>query len=297
MPWRRGWVAVGSWQTLGRFAIHTSRKRLIELQRNLHGQGKSYRAFDVYNLGRYERQWWQKERLKGADKEHRRVVLEFYKAEPVQNSTSPLIHGRKGPALVHVDSIDSIFTRRELRLLAEAAKEAGAKQVNCLAWEFEMDLRLQANSLQAELGIEIRLVRIPREIMEKNRTQVTFFEIATLQAEPVITKAEKKRVVNIKLKTFLPSLAEIPEKELEALEQRAIKHGFDFIDFWAVDFNYRDGQPFKHHWQAYRTRKDRSLPTISDQNFVYPTPGKHTACVKVVDTFGCDTSITVPIEI
>ena len=282
---------------LGRFAIHTSRKRLIELQRTLHEQGKSYRAFDVYNLGRYERQWWQKERLKGADKEHRRVVLEFYKAEPVQNSTSPLIHGRKGPALVHVDSIDSIYTRRELRLLAEAAKGAGAKQVNCLAWEFEMDLRLQANSLQAELGIEIRLVRIPREIMEKNRTQVTFFEIATLQAEPVITKAEKKRVVNIKLKTFLPSLAEIPEKELEALEQRAIKHGFDFIDFWAVDFDYRDGQPFKHHWQAYRTRKDRSLPTISDQNFVYPTRGKHTACVKVVDTFGCDTSITVPIEI
>ena len=116
---------------LGRFAIHTSRKRLIELQRTLHEQGKSYRAFDVYNLGRYERQWWQKERLKGADKEHRRVVLEFYKAEPIQNSTSPLIHGRKGPALVHVDSIDSIFTRRELRLVAEAAKAAGAKQVNC----------------------------------------------------------------------------------------------------------------------------------------------------------------------
>jgi adenine-specific DNA-methyltransferase len=282
---------------LGRFGIHTSRKRLIELQRTLHAEGKPYRAFDVYNLGRYERQWWQRERLKGADKEHRRIVLEFYKAEPVQNSTSPLIHGRKGPALVHVDSIDSIFTRRELRLVAEAAKAAGAKQVNCLAWEFEMDLRLQGNSLQAELGMEIRLVRIPREIMEKNRTQVTFFEIATLQAEPVITKAGKDRAVNIKLKTFLPSLAEIPEKELQALEERAIKHGFDFIDFWAVDFDYRDGQPFKHHWQAYRTRQDRSLPTISDQNFVYPTPGKHTACVKVVDTFGCDTSITVPIEI
>lgn len=282
---------------LGRFAIHTSRKRLIELQRTLHANGKPYRAFDVYNLGRYERQWWQKELLKGADREHRSVVLEFYKAEPLQNSTSPLIHGRKGPALVHVDSIDSIFTRRELREVAEAAKAAGAKQINCLAWEFEMDLRLQANALQAELGIEVRLVRIPREIMERNRAQVTFFEIATLQAEPVITKAGKQRVANIKLKTFLPSLAEIPEKELKALEERAIKHGFDFIDFWAVDFDYRDGQPFKHHWQAYRTRKDRSLSTISDQNFVYPTPGKHTACVKVVDTFGCDTSITVPIEI
>jgi adenine-specific DNA-methyltransferase len=46
---------------LGRFAIHTSRKRLIELQRSLHEKNKQYRAFDVYNLGRYERQWWQKE--------------------------------------------------------------------------------------------------------------------------------------------------------------------------------------------------------------------------------------------
>ena len=43
---------------LGRFAIHTSRKRMIELQRQLYSDGKPYRAFDVYNLGRYERQWW-----------------------------------------------------------------------------------------------------------------------------------------------------------------------------------------------------------------------------------------------
>ena len=87
------------------------------------------------------------------------------------------------------------------------------------------------------------------------------------------------------------------EKEIAALQERAIKHGFDFIDFWAVDFDFKDGQPFKHHWQAYRTRKDRSLPTVSDQDFVYEKPGRYTACVKVVDTFGCDTSITVPIEI
>jgi adenine-specific DNA-methyltransferase len=52
---------------LGRFAIHTTRKRLIELQRKQYKDGQSYRAFDVYNLGRYERQWWQKDRLKGAD--------------------------------------------------------------------------------------------------------------------------------------------------------------------------------------------------------------------------------------
>ena len=280
---------------LGRFAIHTSRKRLIDLQRARHDEGKPYRAFDVYNLGRYERQWWQREKLKGADDEHRKVVLGFYKAEVLNSSPSPLLHGRKGPAFVHVDSIDSVFTRVELREVAKAAKEAGARQVNCLAWEFEMDLRLEAHKLEAELGIEIRLLRIPREIMEKNRNQVTFFGVATLEAEPVYKG--KDNHVNIKLKRFLPSLAEVPEKEIAALQERAIKHGFDFIDFWAVDFDFKDGQPFKHHWQAYRTRKDRSLPTVSDQDFVYEKPGRYTACVKVVDTFGCDTSITVPIEI
>jgi adenine-specific DNA-methyltransferase len=282
---------------LGRFAIHTSRKRLIDLQRDLHEERSEYRAFDIYNLGRYERQWWQREYLKGADEEHRKIVLGFYQAESLTSPTSPLIHGRKAAALVHVDSIDSVFTRVNLREVVHAAIQAGAKQVNCLAWEFEMDLRLETHKLQVELGIEVRLLRIPREIMEKNRTQVTFFEIATLESAPVYKNVGKARAVDVKLNKFLPSLAEVPEKELAALEERAVKHGFDFIDFWAVDFNYQDGQPFKHHWQAYRTRKDRSLVTVSDQSFVYEKAGSYVACVKVVDTFGCDTSITVPIEL
>ncbi|MFZ2950181.1 MAG: hypothetical protein WA003_11900, partial [Desulfuromonadaceae bacterium] len=85
--------------------------------------------------------------------------------------------------------------------------------------------------------------------------------------------------------------------ELQALKERAVQSGFDFIDFWAVDFDYRPGQPFKHHWQAYRTRKDRKLPTVSEQHFAYPVPGRYTACVKVIDTFGCDTSITVEVAL
>ncbi|HLA27862.1 MAG TPA: DNA methyltransferase [Syntrophales bacterium] len=281
---------------LGRFAIHTSRKRLIDLQRKLHDEGKPYRAFDVYNLGRYERQWWQKERLQGADEEHRRVILEFYRAEPLTDSSSPLIHGRKGPALVHVDAIDGIFTRQEVTEVAKAVKEAGGKEVACLAWEFEMDLRLTCNALEAEHGIRVKLIPIPREIMEKNRKEPPpFLEMAVLEAKPVIQKKAGRTVADIKLMTFIPSLAEVPVKELQALKERAVQSGFDFIDFWAVDFDYRPGQPFKHHWQAYRTRKDRKLPTVSSQDFTYPKPGKYTACVKVIDTFGCDTSITVEV--
>jgi len=282
---------------LGRFAIHTSRKRMIDLQRRLHDEGKPYRAFDVYNLGRYERQWWQKERLQGADEEHRRVVMEFYKAEPLPASPSPFIHGRKGKSLVYVSSIDGILTRSELTAVARAVKEAGAKEVACLAWEFEMDLRLTSNALEAEHGIRIRLIPIPREIMEKNRKEPPpFLEMAVLEAKPIIQKKSGQKVVDIKLVSFIPSLAEVPSKELAALKERAIKSGFDFIDFWAIDFDYKSGQPFKHHWQAYRTRKDRSLPTVSTQQHVYPKPGKYTACVKVIDTFGCDTSITVEVH-
>ena len=110
---------------LGRFAIHVSRKRLIDLQRQLHADGIPYRSFDVYNLGRYERQWWQQERLRGADKEHCRVVLHFYKAELLTHSSSPLLHGRKGSALIHVSAIDSLLTRQELHEVVAAAKSAG----------------------------------------------------------------------------------------------------------------------------------------------------------------------------
>jgi len=283
---------------LGRFAIHTSRKRLIGLQRDLHADDKPYRSFDVYNLGRYERQWWQQKWLQGADEEHRRVVLEFFKAEVLDSTPSPLLHGRKGKAFCHVDGIDSIFTRDEARAVALATKEAGAKEVYCLAWEFEMELRQVCNALEGELGIKMKLVPIPREIMERNRTQPPpFLEVATLEAEPVCKGTGKGRTVDVKLTQFIPSLAEVPTKELETLKERATKSGFDFIDFWAVDFDWHPGKPFNHHWQAYRTRKDRSLPTVSNHKHKYPKKGTYTACVKVVDIFGCDTSITVAVEV
>ena len=60
---------------------------------------------------------------------------------------------------------------------------------------------------------------------------------------------------------------------------------------------WREGKPFEHHWQDYRTRKDRSLRTVSDAAHEYAKPGKHTICVKVVDVFGCDTSITVEVTV
>jgi SAM-dependent methyltransferase len=290
---RRRWIGCD----IGRFPIHITRKRLLDLQRKLHAEGKPYRAFDVFNLGRYERQWWQKEHLHGADEEHRRVVLEFFRAEPLSNTPSPLIHGKKAGAFCHVDGIDSIFTRGEAHELAKAVAAAGGRECYVLAWEFEMDLRLTTAALEKELGVKVKLIQIPREIMEKNRKNPPpFLEMAVLEADPVFHGKGKDRTVDIKLTKFLPSLAEVPAKELEALKERAVQSGFDFIDFWAVDFDWTPGKPFNHHWQDYRTRKDRSLKTVSEAAYRYEKNGSHTACVKVVDVFGCDTSITVEVK-
>lgn len=48
----RKWIA----SDLGKFAIHTTRKRLIGVQRQLKKEDKSWRAFEILNLGKYERQ-------------------------------------------------------------------------------------------------------------------------------------------------------------------------------------------------------------------------------------------------
>jgi SAM-dependent methyltransferase len=284
----RRWIGVD----LGRYAIHTTRKRLIQVQRDLHAAGKPYRSFDVYNLGRYERQWWQAERLKGADMEHRRIVLSFYKAALLDNPPNPLLHGRKNGAFVHVDRIDGIFTESELRVAAEAAQTAGGRELHCLAWEFEMELALKKQAVEAETGLTVRLKYIPREIMEPNRSEVQFFEAGFLEARAVVRNGK----TDVELVRFSPALAEAPEAEMKALRERSIKSPFDFIDFWAVDFDYRDGKPFEHHWQDFRTRKDRSLKTRTDIGWEYDTKGKRRICVKVIDVFGVDTTTVIEAE-
>ena len=285
----RRWIGVD----LGRYAIHVSRKRLIQIQRELHAKGQPYRSFDVYNLGRYERQWWQLDRLKGYDIEHRRTVLRFYKAAPLENPPNPLLHGKKGGAYVHVDQIDSIFSEGELRAAAEAARSAGGRELHCLAWEFEMELALKKQAVEAETGLTIRLKYIPREIMEPNRTECQFFEAGYLEAEAV----KNGNQVDVKLVRFTPALAEAPEAEMAALRERAVETPFDFIDFWAVDFDWRDGKPFEHHWQDFRTRKDRTLKTHTDLGWRYQTAGVHQVCVKVIDVFGVDTTTVIEVEV
>jgi DNA modification methylase len=286
----RRWIGAD----LGRFSIHTTRKRMLQVQRELHLSGKPYRSFDVYNLGRYERQWWQKERLHGADTEHRATVMKFYKATELISPPSSLLHGKKGGALIHIDEIDGMFTGEELVNVAKAASMAGAKEVHILAWEFEMELTIRKQAIEAEYNVQIKLFYIPREIMESNRTECQFFEAGYLKANVLKGKDGK---VDVALESFIPSLAEAPEKEISALRERSVKSPFDFIDFWAVDFDYRKDKPFEHHWQDFRIKKKRTLATKTDLGWKYHDSGKHEICVKVIDVFGVDTTIVIPVEV
>ena len=286
----RRWIGAD----LGRFSIHTTRKRMLQVQRELHSSGKPYRSFDVYNLGRYERQWWQKERLHGADTEHRSTVMKFYKATELVNPPSSLLHGKKGGALIHIDEIDGMFTGEELVNVAKAASVAGAKEVHILAWEFEMELTIRKQAIEAEYNVQIKLLYIPREIMESNRTECQFFEAGYLKAAVL---SDKEGKIDVALESFIPSLAEAPEKEVSALRERSVKSPFDFIDFWAVDFDYRKDKPFEHHWQDFRIKKKRALSTKTDLGWKYHDTGKHEICVKVIDVFGVDTTIVIPVEV
>ncbi|MGQ9600302.1 MAG: hypothetical protein ACUVWZ_12895 [Anaerolineae bacterium] len=132
-----------------------------------------------------------------------------------------------------------------------------------------MELALKKQAVEAETGLTIRLKYIPREIMEPNRTEVQFFEAGYLEAKAIKTGHK----VDVELVRFIPALAEAPEAEMAALRERAVRSPFDFIDFWAVDFDWREGKPFEHHWQDFRTRKGRSLKTRTDLGWEYQTPG------------------------
>src|SRR5690606_4283680 len=107
----RKWIATD----LGKFAIHTTRKRLIGVQRELKAADKPFRAFELLNLGRYERQAYlnvggrlsaeqREQALLQKETEFRELILRAYKGEPLANDG--FFHGKHGGRLVVVGPIN-----------------------------------------------------------------------------------------------------------------------------------------------------------------------------------------------
>ncbi len=275
---------------LGRFAIHTARKRLLGI--------KGVRPFVVQNLGKYERQVWQKaefgERAEQIIQRYRRFILDLYLAEPVEGMI--WLHGKKGGRMVHVGTVDAPITSADVTNIAadfrraigtgkNAPKVAG---VDVLGWDFALDMNETVRQIADAAGLDVRFVRIPREVLEKKAVEqgdIRFFELAALSTDVWV----QGRDVKITLTDFMIPPDDVPDEVI-----KAVSHWSEWIDYWAVDFNYRE-DTFHNEWQSYRTRKDRSLQL--SVNHSYDQPGTYTVLIKVIDILGNDTTKGVVVEV
>ena len=283
---------------LGRWGFHVTRKRLLGIDK--------CRPFEVLNLGKYERQYWSQSTFGNRQIEERAYfeylafILKLYSARPVPGMAH--LHGRKANAMVHVGAVDAPVTISEIQSSIDECLQIDRHHLHVLGWEWEMGLQDLMVDQARKQGVSLRLLQIPREIMEQQATDkgdVTFFELAYVEAgvEHIAASTGREasnhssRRIRICLTDFvIPQPDLIPEDVREQVSKWS-----DYIDYWAVDWNFRE-DTFMQGWVAYRTRKDRKLPLVSDAH-KYEASGPYRVVVKVIDIFGNDTSQVVDVEI
>jgi DNA modification methylase len=287
---------------LGRWGIHVTRKRLLGTE--------NCKPFEVLNLGKYERQYWQgvtfapqrhRERREenassclGGELEQRlyeylAFILKLYGAQPVAGMVH--LHGKKGKAMVHIGAVDAPVTIAEIDAAVDECAKLKQGELHVLGWEWEMGLYDLMVEAAKKKGVKLLLLQIPREVMEQQaaaKGDVRFFELAYLEAE---VKQPKKLTAQVALTDFV-----IPNTELIPEDVRGkVKKWSDYIDYWAVDWDFQN-DTFMQGWVAYRTRKERKLPLTSDAH-TYEKPGEYRILVKVIDIFGNDTSQAFDVEV
>jgi hypothetical protein len=275
----RRWIACD----LGRFAIHTTRKRLLGIP--------GVKPFVVQNLGKYERQAWQTaefgESAEAGVEKYRQFVLELYHAQPLSGYV--WLHGNKNARMVHVGGVDAPVTRADVTgIVTEFRKAMGTGKsaptrsgVDVLGWDFAFELNETAKQDAELAGINLRLIRIPREVLEKKAVEqgdIKFFELAALS----VSLKNKARGVTLELTDFIIPLDDVPEEV-----RKAVTHWEQWIDYWAVDWDNSD-DTFHNEWQSYRTRKNQKLDRKITHT--YDKPGTYSVVVKVIDILGNDTT-------
>jgi adenine-specific DNA-methyltransferase len=301
---RRRWIAAD----LGRFAIHTTRKRLLAID--------GVKPFVVQNLGKYERQVWQAAEFgeqsgrltthdsrlttPTAELAYRCFILDLYRARSLSGYN--WLHGVKNGRMVHVGAVDSPVSVGDITQIAlEFRRASGTGEdapttngVDVLGWDFAFELNEVARQQAALANLSIRFVRIPREVLEKKAVEqgdIRFFELAALAVDVVIpAKAGTQgRAVKLELTDFIIPVDDVPEDI-----QKAITHWSQWIDYWAVDWDNRS-DAFHNEWQSYRTRKNKELARSASH--VYDAPGEYTVVVKVIDILGNDTTKTLKVVV
>nr|MBC8416356.1 site-specific DNA-methyltransferase [Candidatus Cloacimonadota bacterium] len=265
----RKWIVAD----LGRFAIHTTRKRMINVQRELKEEGKDFRSFEILNLGKYERHFFldvntnlseedQQKQLEIKHEQYLSLILQGYKAQRISGFKT--LHGQKGERLVYVGPIDFPVTKSIIQDILKECVENTITKVDVLGFEFEMGLIPYIKQELSEYGVNLALKNIPREVFDKRaveKGQVKFYDVAYLEVKPTI----KGKKVTVELKDFVTQytqddLLEVEQslkksstkvvieggqiikisKNNDGILNREIltKNWHDWIDYWAVDFDF-----------------------------------------------------------
>lgn len=265
----RKWIG----SDLGKFAIHTTRKRMIGVQRQLKDDGKDFRAFEVLNLGKYERAHYigvnvnlreeeRQKQLEQKEKDFIALILKAYKAETAENFKC--FHGKKAGRVVAVGPVNLPVTRLFVEEIILECREKRISRVDILAFEFEMGLFPNIQEEAKTKGIDLALKYIPREVfdiraIEKN--QIVFHDVSYIEVKPHV----KKNQIAVELTDFSVFYSQdtvdnaasslgngknkiVVEggkiikvtKDRDGIVTKEVltKKWIDWIDYWSVDFDF-----------------------------------------------------------
>lgn len=265
----RKWLATD----LGKFAIHTTRKRIIGVQRALKAEGKDYRAFEILNLGRYERQHYvgvnqdlreeqKQQQLAAREAAFLELILTAYRAEKVEGFTT--FHGKRSGRMVVIGPVNMPVARLFVEEVILECRKKHITKVDILGFEFEMGLFPNVLDEARGKGIDIAPKYIPAEVFDKRaveKNQVVFHDVSFIEVKPV----HKKNSVAVKLTDFSVFYSQDSisnaESTLKAKASKVVvekgqivkvskdkdgivtrevltKKWTDWIDYWSVDFNF-----------------------------------------------------------
>jgi site-specific DNA-methyltransferase (adenine-specific)/adenine-specific DNA-methyltransferase len=267
----RKWIGTD----LGKFGIHTTRKRMISVQRELKQEGKDYRAFEILNLGKYERQHYiginlnsrneeKKQEQEAKEKHFLNLILQAYKAEKVEGFKT--FHGKKSSRLVVIGPVNLPVTRRFVEEVIDECITNQITKVDIVAFEFEMGLFPNILDQAKNRGIDISPKYIPRDIFDKRaieKNQIVFHDVSYIEIKPHINKKENSIAVELtdfsvfynqdSLKSVEENLKNggqkivvengqiikiSKDKKGIISQEQLTKKWTDWIDYWSVDFDY-----------------------------------------------------------
>ena len=201
----RKWIC----SDLGKFAIHTTRKRMIGVQRQLKTDGQDYRAFEILNLGKYERQHFvgvnpnlreeeQRQQLAQKEAAFLDLILKAYRAEKVAQFES--FHGKRAGRLVAIGPVNLPVTRLFVEEVILECRKKHITKVDILGFEFEMGLFPNVLDEARGKGIDIAPKYIPAEVFDKRaveKNQVVFHDVSYIEVKPHITTGKKNQPATV----------------------------------------------------------------------------------------------------